>query len=135
MSQPFLPDPPASPLPAGRAFVRHARYRLREDYFVKIATVVAELTDEQVWWRPNDASNSIGNLVLHVCGNARQWIVAGVGGAADVRDRPQEFAARPHLGAYRGTAAHFEPRFNGPSSYSRTRSPACHFASRTIWPV
>jgi hypothetical protein len=38
--------------------------------------------------------NSIGNLVLHLCGNVRQWIVSGVGGAADVRNRPQEFAER-----------------------------------------
>jgi uncharacterized damage-inducible protein DinB len=81
-------------MPAARAFLRTARFRLREDYRVKIAASIAELTDEQLWWRPNDASNSIGNLVLHVCGNARQWIVAGVGGAADTRDRRNEFAGR-----------------------------------------
>src|SRR5262249_8592208 len=38
--------------------------------------------------------NSIGNLILHLCGNVRQWIVAGLGGAGDVRDRPAEFAER-----------------------------------------
>ena len=42
----------------------------------------------------NEASNSIGNLVLHLCGNARQWIVAGVGGAADIRKRQTEFDQR-----------------------------------------
>ncbi|MFN2577040.1 MAG: DinB family protein [Pyrinomonadaceae bacterium] len=52
------------------------------------------MTDEQVWWRLNEHSNSIGNLVLHLSGNARQWIVAGVGGAADGRDRDAEFAQR-----------------------------------------
>jgi uncharacterized damage-inducible protein DinB len=52
------------------------------------------LTDEQIWWRANEESNSIGNLVLHLCGNARQWIVCGVGGAADGRDRDAEFAQR-----------------------------------------
>jgi uncharacterized damage-inducible protein DinB len=52
------------------------------------------LTDEQIWWRPNEASNSIGNLVLHLCGNARQWIVCGVGGAPSTRDRDAEFAQR-----------------------------------------
>jgi len=52
------------------------------------------LTDEQIWWRPNEESNSIGNLVLHLCGNARQWIVSGVGGAPSTRDRDAEFAQR-----------------------------------------
>ena len=52
------------------------------------------LTDEQIWWRPNSESNSIGNLLLHLSGNARQWIVCGVGGAADARDRDAEFARR-----------------------------------------
>jgi hypothetical protein len=55
---------------------------------------VSQLTDEQVWWRSRDDMNSIGNLLLHVCGNLRQWIVAGVGGAPDNRHRPREFAER-----------------------------------------
>ena len=41
--------------------------------------------------RPNENSNSVGNLVLHLCGNARQWIVSGLGGQADVRQRQREF--------------------------------------------
>jgi len=56
------------------------------------------LTDEQIWWRANEESNSIGNLVLHLCGNARQWIVCGVGGASDARDRDAEFAQREVIG-------------------------------------
>jgi len=56
------------------------------------------LTDEQIWWRANDETNSIGNLVLHLCGNARQWIVCGVGGAPDARDRDAEFAQREVIG-------------------------------------
>ena len=52
------------------------------------------MTDEQIWWRPNEESNSIGNLVLHLCGNARQWIVAGIGGAPNARERDAEFAQR-----------------------------------------
>ena len=52
------------------------------------------MTDKQIWWRPNEESNSIGNLVLHLCGNARQWIVCGVGGAPRTRDRDAEFAQR-----------------------------------------
>lgn len=90
----FTFDLPAVALPAAAGFLRHARFRLREDYQVKIAAAMSQLTDEQIWWRPNGESNSIGNLILHLCGNVRQWIVAGVGGAADTRDRPQEFAQR-----------------------------------------
>jgi hypothetical protein len=47
-----------------------------------------------VWWRSRPSLNSVGNLILHLCGNVRQWLVAGLGGAADVRDRPAEFAER-----------------------------------------
>lgn len=94
----FLLEPPDQPLAAGRAFLRHARFRLREDYPVKISGALVELTDEQLWWRPNEASNSIGNLILHLCGNARQWMIAGVGGATDTRTRSSEFAERDRVG-------------------------------------
>ena len=60
----------------------------------RIKHCLGQLTDEQVWWRCRPSLNSIGNLILHLCGNVRQWIVAGVGGASDVRNRPAEFAER-----------------------------------------
>lgn len=94
----FLIQPPAQPLPAAQAFLRQARFRLREDYLFKINGALAVLSDEQVWWRPNEASNSIGNLALHLAGNLRQWIVAGVGGVTDVRNRAREFAERDQVG-------------------------------------
>lgn len=56
-----------------------------------------QLTDEQVWWRPCESMNSTGNLVLHLCGNVRQWIVSALGGAADTRDRPKEFTERQKI--------------------------------------
>lgn len=90
----FLLEPSDLPLPAAQAFLRHARFRLREDYPVKINSALAELTDEQIWWRPNEASNSAGNLILHLCGNVGQWMIAGVGGVTDTRDREREFAER-----------------------------------------
>lgn len=65
-----------------------------EQYQPKIERCLERLTDEQIWWRPNEESNSMGNLVLHLCGNARQWIVCGVGGEHDARDRDAEFARR-----------------------------------------
>ena len=51
------------------------------------------LTEEQIWARGNANENAIGNLVLHLSGNVRQWIVAGVGHMPDVRERDEEFAA------------------------------------------
>ena len=101
MKRSFLLEPPVAPLLAGLAFLRQVRFRLREDYFIKISVALAELPElnaEQVWWRPNEASNSIGNLILHLAGNARQWIIAGVGGATDMRQRASEFAEREGIG-------------------------------------
>jgi len=60
----------------------------------KIKHCLGQLNDEQIWWRSQPALNSIGNLIQHLCGNLRQWIIASLGGAADVRDRPAEFAER-----------------------------------------
>ncbi len=55
---------------------------------------VNQLSDEQIWWRPAESMNSVANLLLHLSGNVRQWIVSGVGGAADVRKRQREFDQR-----------------------------------------
>lgn len=93
----FLLEPPSQPLPAALAFLREARFRLREDYLVKLTAALNEMTNEQLWWRPNEASNSAGNLILHLAGNIRQWMIAGVGGNTDVRDRASEFAERRQL--------------------------------------
>src|SRR5262249_2336251 len=60
----------------------------------KIKHCLGQLNDSQVWWRPQPTMNCIGNLILHLCGNVRQWVVAGLGGAADVRNRASEFAER-----------------------------------------
>src|ERR1041385_4791730 len=78
----------------GQEFIARSRYHLVDDFLPKIEIALERLTDDQIRWRPNENSNSIGNLVLHLCGNARQWIVCGVGGAADSRDRDAEFAQR-----------------------------------------
>src|SRR6185369_1519035 len=78
----------------GREFIARSRYHLVEDFLPKIERCLALLSDEQIWWRPNAESNSIGNLLLHLSGNARQWIVCGLGGDTDARDRDSEFAQR-----------------------------------------
>lgn len=56
-----------------------------------------QLADTHMWYRPNQASNAIGNLVLHLVGNLRQWVLSGVGGQPDTRDRPAEFSATSGL--------------------------------------
>ena len=77
-----------------RAFLARASAFLMGDYLPKIERCLEKLTDEQIWWRANEESNSIGNLILHLCGNARQWIICGIGGQPDNRNRDAEFAQR-----------------------------------------
>jgi uncharacterized damage-inducible protein DinB len=77
----------------GSEFVRQSR-ALLEDYQAKIERCLTLLSDEQIWWRANPQSNSIGNLLLHLSGNVRQWIVVGLGDTPDMRDRDSEFAQR-----------------------------------------
>ena len=81
----------------GSAFIDRAIDFLTSDYLPKIERCLEQLNDEQIWWRANEESNSIGNLVLHLCGNARQWIVCGLGSAPDTRTRDAEFAQRDAL--------------------------------------
>jgi hypothetical protein len=78
-------------------FIAAASEMLRKGMH-KIEHCVAQLNDEQLWWRPRPEvipqMNSIANLLLHLAGNMRQWIIAGVGGAKDTRNRPLEFSDR-----------------------------------------
>ena len=78
----------------GRAFIDSSRSLLTQDYLPKIERCLELLNDEQIWWRANPQSNSIGNLLLHLSGNVRQWIVSGLGDTTDARDRDSEFAQR-----------------------------------------
>ncbi len=75
-------------------FLARSRYYLRHEYLPKIELAVAGLPDEALWSRANDASNAVGNLVLHLAGNVRQWLIHGVGGAPDERERQAEFDRR-----------------------------------------
>ena len=80
-----------------RAFIQNSRNLLKEEYLPKIERCLERLTVEQIWWRANPESNSIGNLVLHLCGNARQWIVCGLGDETDRRARQTEFDERGNI--------------------------------------
>jgi uncharacterized damage-inducible protein DinB len=75
-------------------FLEKSRTLLTGDYLPKIERSLADLSDADVWWRPNEASNSIGNLLLHLCGNVTQWIIGGVGQRQYIRDRQLEFDER-----------------------------------------
>ena len=81
----------------GQSFIAYARAYFAEDYLPKIERCLELLTDEQIWWRANPQSNSIGNLLLHLSGNVRQWIVCGLGGAPDERNRDVEFSERNQI--------------------------------------
>jgi uncharacterized damage-inducible protein DinB len=73
-------------------FINYSANKLRQ-MSSHVEDCIGRLTDHQIWSRGAPNENSVGNLVLHLCGNVRQWIGSGVGGAKDVRDRDSEFAA------------------------------------------
>jgi hypothetical protein len=75
-------------------FLEFSRSKLLEQFWPRLRGCVESLTEEQTWWRANEASNSIGNLILHLDGNVRQWLVASFNRLEDTRDRPAEFAER-----------------------------------------
>jgi uncharacterized damage-inducible protein DinB len=76
-----------------QAFLQFSSDKLSE-LSGRIEDCLGRLTADQIWVRNADNENSVGNIVLHLCGNVRQWILSGVGGQPDHRDRDSEFAAR-----------------------------------------
>jgi uncharacterized damage-inducible protein DinB len=87
------------PADACELFLQFSRHKLFEQYWPRLSQAVETLSDAQIWWRPNDASNSIGNLILHLNGNVWQWLVASFNRLEDRRDRPAEFNATGDLSA------------------------------------
>jgi len=65
----------------------------------RIAVCLGKLTDDQIWARGHENENAVGNLVLHLAGNVRQWIMHGLAGQPDVRERDREFASQGGIGA------------------------------------
>jgi Protein of unknown function (DUF1572) len=76
-----------------RNYLADARTELATD-LLRIKHCVGQLNETQVWWRPAESMNSIGNLLLHLCGNLRWKFGAIIGGLPDDRDRPREFSER-----------------------------------------
>jgi hypothetical protein len=83
-------------------FLEFSRKKLLEQYWPRLRACIESLSDEQVWWRPNDSSNSIGNLILHLNGNVGQWLVASFNHQEDARDRPAEFTAQGGISGAEG---------------------------------
>ncbi len=84
-----------------RQFISDSRAFLMEDYLPKIEGCLAQLTEAQIWARANEASNSIGNLVLHLAGSSRYWAVEVVGGKSIGRVRQGEFDRREPIATER----------------------------------
>lgn len=78
----------------GQALIDETNRRLFDESIPRIRKCLDQLTDDEIWYRPNAETVSIGNLVIHLCGNARQWICSGLGGEPDHRERSREFAER-----------------------------------------
>ena len=74
-------------------FIEQSIYRIEENT-TKLFSCFEELSEEDIWRRPNESSNSIGNIILHLCGNIRQYAISSLGNKTDTRERAKEFAAR-----------------------------------------
>jgi uncharacterized damage-inducible protein DinB len=75
-----------------KEFIEQAIHRIDENT-PRITRCMNELEEADTWRRPNDSSNSIGNLILHLCGNITQYIISSLGEAEDIRERDKEFSA------------------------------------------
>ena len=73
------------------AFISQTRVAIAQECR-RIGHCVRQLSQEEVWQRPSPHVNCVGNIILHLCGNLRQWFLHGIGGETDIRNRPAEFA-------------------------------------------
>jgi uncharacterized damage-inducible protein DinB len=73
--------------------LKEVKRRIFEESSPRLTKCISLLTEGELWQRPNNHSNSVGNLVLHLCGNINQWIVSALGAQPDERQRDNEFSA------------------------------------------
>ena len=73
------------------AFIDECKLRLFDESLPRIKKCIGLLSEDEIWYRPNAETVSVGNFVLHLCGNVRQWICTGLGRQADHRERSKEF--------------------------------------------
>ena len=76
------------------ALVAETRRRLFEESIPRIKKCLDLLTEDEIWYKPNANSNSVGNIILHLCGNVRQWLGTGLGKLPKVRQRDEEFSTK-----------------------------------------
>jgi hypothetical protein len=74
-------------------FIEQAIFRM-DEYLVKIEKCLDALKEKDIWLRPNESSNSIGNQILHLCGNITQYVISSLKNEKDLRERDAEFNAR-----------------------------------------
>lgn len=77
--------------------IKEFESRVFKESYARIFKCLTLVDEKQIWHSPNKNIPAIGNLILHVCGNARQWILSGIGGEDDNRNRSQEFEAHPNI--------------------------------------
>ena len=76
------------------ALIAECELRLFDQSLPRLRKCLALLKENEIWLRPNAETVSVGNLVLHLCGNLRQWIISALGYAQDIRERDKEFSER-----------------------------------------
>lgn len=77
--------------------VREFETRVFHESYERIYKCLSMIEEKDLWKSPNDTIPSIGNLIIHLCGNARQWVLSGLGDKEDNRDRDQEFVLHPNI--------------------------------------
>ena len=77
--------------------IAEVKRRLFDESIPRAKKCLNLLSEEEIWYRPNENSNSVGNLILHLCGNVRQWLISAIGGQTDIRKRQSEFDERGPL--------------------------------------
>ncbi len=83
----------STPTSIADTWVKEVKFRLFEESVPRIKKCLSELSEEEVWQRPNNNLSSTGNLILHLMGNVTQYVIHGIGGGEDNRIRDEEFAS------------------------------------------
>ena len=80
-----------------QSYIAESRAQLKQAHD-RIVHCLTQLSDDQMHWRPAQGMNTLSNIILHLCGNLRQWAICPITGEPDERDRPAEFADRRRYG-------------------------------------
>jgi hypothetical protein len=81
----------------GSAYVQWCRSRLLDHYWPRVQRCVEVLSEDDIWWREHESNNSVANLLLHLTGNLNQFVMTGIGGAPDARNKSLEFSERKRI--------------------------------------